>query len=315
MRPVPAGQLSPTSSQPRTSTFDNWSAAITTTTSEAKNGTRDQREPAEASGSAPATAGGPEVCWVSIGSIVREGCISVASGRPGTRSSAGSSTAVVVRSRQTVSEPHAARSTPVVFNPFRRDPRSDERLEDGRPRLPPGQRLTDGWPVLHYGGIPRIDLATWEFRVFGLVEEELTLNWDEFMALPQAQMQNDIHCVTTWSKFDNDWQGVRFRDIVARVKPLPEAKHVVFHSYGGYTTNVPLDEMLSDDDMLAHTHNGEPLSIEHGWPLRGVIPHLYFWKSAKWVRGMEFVAQDRPGFWEMYGYHMHGDPWTEERYG
>jgi len=169
--------------------------------------------------------------------------------------------------------------------------------------------------VLHYGSIPRIDLSAWEFRAFGLVEEERRLSWQELMALPQVRTRNDIHCVTTWSKFDNDWEGVRFRDVATLVRPNPEARHVIFHSYGGYTTNVPLAELLADDVLFAHSHGGQPLTPEHGWPLRGVIPHLYFWKSAKWVRGIEFVADDRPGFWEMYGYHMHGDPWTEERYG
>ncbi len=187
--------------------------------------------------------------------------------------------------------------------------------EEERKRLPPGQRLVDGWPVLHYGSIPRIDLATWEFRIGGLVDHEVALNWEQFMALPQTKLRTDIHCVTTWSKFDNDWEGVRFRDVMALVKVDPEAEHVMFHSYGGYTTNVPLQELLGDDVMLVHTHNGQPLAPEHGWPLRGMVPQLYFWKSAKWVRGIEFMAHDRPGFWEMYGYHMHGDPWTEERYG
>lgn len=198
---------------------------------------------------------------------------------------------------------------------FRTDPRSKEALEDGRPRLPPGQRLTDGWPVLHYGSIPRIDLAEWRLQIFGLVEEEVTLTWDEFMALPQVTAHNDIHCVTTWSKFDNDWEGVRFTDLQALARAKPEAKYVVFHSYGGYTTNVPLDEIQGPENMLVHTHDGEPLTPEHGWPLRALVPSLYLWKSAKWIRGIEFVAQDRPGFWELYGYHMHGDPWTEERYG
>ena len=186
---------------------------------------------------------------------------------------------------------------------------------DGRRRLPPGQRLTDGWPVLHFGEIPRIDLDTWEFTIGGLVEREVTLSWDQFMAMPQARPTTDVHCVTTWSKFDNDWEGVRFRDLMALTAVRPEAKHVMFHCYGGYTTNVPLAELLGDDILLAHRHDGAPLAPEHGWPLRGMIPHLYFWKSAKWVRGIEFIAEDRPGFWEMYGYHMHGDPWTEERYG
>jgi len=190
-----------------------------------------------------------------------------------------------------------------------------EMREDGRPRLPPGQRLTDGWPVLHYGSIPNVDLASWELKIFGLVEEEQTLSWDDFMALPQEHSRSDMHCVTTWSRYDNDWVGVPFADLQALVKAKPEAKYVIFHSYGGYTTNVPLSELQDRENMLVHTHNGEPLTPEHGWPLRGLVPELYLWKSAKWIRGVEFVAQDRPGFWEMYGYHMHGDPWTEERYG
>ncbi len=188
-------------------------------------------------------------------------------------------------------------------------------VEGERRRLPPGQRLTEGWPVLHYGGIPRIDLAQWEFGIAGLVEQEVTLSWDQFMALPQVKLRTDIHCVTAWSRFDNDWEGVRFRDVMALANVSPEAKHVMFHSYGGYTTNVPLEELLGDDVLLVHQHDGAPLSEEHGAPLRGMIPQLYFWKSAKWIGGIEFVADDRPGFWEMYGYHMHGDPWREERYG
>ena|SRR5690606_13422476 len=198
---------------------------------------------------------------------------------------------------------------------FQADPRTKELRADGRKRLPPGQRLTDGWPVLHYGSIPNIDLAEWRLQIFGLVEQEVTLTWDELKALPQTTARNDIHCVTTWSKFDNDWEGVSFQDIFELVKVKPEAAYVVFHSYGGYTTNVPLEEIQGRENMLAHTHNGEPLTPEHGWPLRSLVPELYFWKSAKWIRGIEFVAKDRPGFWEMYGYHMHGDPWKEERYG
>jgi len=181
-------------------------------------------------------------------------------------------------------------------------------------RLPPGQKLTDGWPVLHYGGIPDIDLASWKLSVVGLVDEELHLSWDEFMALPQTTLRSDIHCVTHWSKFDNDWTGVTFRDLWAHVKARPQATHAMVHSYGGYTTNVALGELLDDDVILAHSHNGEPLTKEHGWPLRLVVPKLYFWKSAKWVRGLVLMDSDRPGFWEMYGYHIHGDPWKEERY-
>ena len=189
----------------------------------------------------------------------------------------------------------------------------EDRVKYGE-RLPPGQKLTDGWPVLHYGGVPPIDLATWKFSVVGLVEEEVHFTWDEFMALPQTTLRSDIHCVTHWSKFDNDWAGVKFTDIVAKLKVKPEAKHVMLHSYGGYTTNVSLAELMDDDVLFAHQHNGQPLEKEHGWPLRMVVPKLYFWKSAKWVRGLVFMEDEKPGFWEMYGYHIHGDPFTEERY-
>ena len=186
---------------------------------------------------------------------------------------------------------------------------------DGRERLPPGQRLTDGWPILHYGEIPDVDRSTWELKIGGLVEEEIWLSFDELMALPQSSSRSDIHCVTTWSKYDNDWVGVKFTDLQALVRPKPEAQYVIFHSYGGYTTNVPLSELQGPENMIVHTHDGQPLPPEHGGPVRGLVPNLYFWKSAKWINGIEFVAGDRPGFWEMYGYHMHGDPWTEERYG
>ena len=192
--------------------------------------------------------------------------------------------------------------------------RGKEDREQFGERLPPGQKLTDGWPVLHYGGIPAIDLATWKFSIVGLVEEEVSFTWDEFMALPQTTLRSDIHCVTHWSKFDNDWTGVKFTDVLAKLQVKPEAKHVMLHSYGGYTTNVPLPELLDDDVLFAHHHNGKPLENEHGWPLRMVVPKLYFWKSAKWVRGMVFMQDEKPGFWEMYGYHIHGDPFTEERY-
>lgn len=192
---------------------------------------------------------------------------------------------------------------------------TSEALPDGRPRLPPGQRLVKTWPVLHYGGMPRIDLASWELRVFGLVANEQRFSLDEVMALPQVNLRTDIHCVTTWSRYDNDWEGVRFQHLMELAQPTPEAKHVIFHSHGGYTTNLPIEELDREDVLLVHSHGGEPLTEEHGAPLRGMVPHLYFWKSAKWISGIEFVAEDRPGFWEMYGYHMHGDPWREERYG
>jgi DMSO/TMAO reductase YedYZ molybdopterin-dependent catalytic subunit len=192
--------------------------------------------------------------------------------------------------------------------------RSKEDRERHGDRLPPGQKLTEGWPVLHYGGIPDIDLATWKFSVVGMVEEELHLTWGEFLALPQETLRSDIHCVTHWSKFDNEWTGVKFTELMKRITPRPAAKHVMVHSYGGYTTNVPLDELLDDDVLFAHQHNGQPLAKEHGWPMRLVVPKLYFWKSAKWVRGLVFMDAEKAGFWEMYGYHIHGDPWKEERY-
>ncbi|MBI5289788.1 MAG: sulfite oxidase-like oxidoreductase [Chloroflexi bacterium] len=188
-----------------------------------------------------------------------------------------------------------------------------DRQEHGD-RLPPGQKLTDGWPVLHYGGIPTIDLATWKFSIVGLVEDEVHLTWEQFMALPQTTLRSDIHCVTHWSKFDNDWTGVAIADFMKQVAIKPEAKHVMLHSYGGYTTNISLAELMDSGVILAHSHNGEPLEKQHGWPLRLVVPKLYFWKSAKWVRGMVLMPNEKPGFWEMYGYHIHGDPWTEERY-
>jgi DMSO/TMAO reductase YedYZ molybdopterin-dependent catalytic subunit len=205
----------------------------------------------------------------------------------------------------------------VTFGAFGRgsSPQAGEMLPDGRPRLPPGQRLVEGWPVLHYGGIPQIDLADWELRVFGLVGEELRFDLDQIRMLPQVKLRRDIHCVTTWSRYDNDWEGISFQHLMELAKPTPEAKHVVFHCYGGYTTNVPIEELDRDDVLLVHTHDGEPLTAQHGAPLRGMVPQLYFWKSAKWISGIEFVTDERPGFWEMYGYHMHGDPWREERYG
>ena len=203
----------------------------------------------------------------------------------------------------------------MTFELFGNATNNNELLPDGRPRLPPGQRLVENWPILHYGSIPRIDLATWQFQIGGLVQQELSFSWDDFMSLPQVDVRTDIHCVTTWSKYDNDWVGIQFSEILKIANPLPEAKYVIFHSYGGYTTNLAISELDRPDVLLVHTHNGEPLTPEHGAPLRGMVPHLYFWKSAKWVSGIEFVAQDRPGFWELYGYHMHGDPWIEERYG
>ena len=187
--------------------------------------------------------------------------------------------------------------------------------DDAATRTPPGQYLTEKWPVLHYGNVPRIKLETWTFRLWGEVEEEVTLTWDQMMALTTGEFVNDIHCVTRWSKLDNHWEGIGIREVMALVKLKPSATHVLVHSYGGYTTNLPLNELLADDVLLAFRHNGADLTQDHGWPLRLVVPKLYFWKSAKWVRGFEFLSEDQAGFWENFGYHNHGDPWTEERFG
>ena len=181
-------------------------------------------------------------------------------------------------------------------------------------RVPPNQRVTDGWPVLSYGSTPRVDLKDWRFVVAGAVEDEVSFTWDEFNALPQTTLTNDIHCVTGWSKLDNEWSGVLFKDVMERIRPKPEARHVMVHCHGGYTTNLPLADLQEEGVLFAHSHGGKPLAAEHGGPLRLVIPHLYFWKSAKWVRGLLFMDDERPGFWEQYGYHIRGDPWKEERY-
>ncbi len=181
-------------------------------------------------------------------------------------------------------------------------------------RTPPNQRLTEDWPVLHYGSVPSLDASNWSLRMFGLVDEERKLTYREFVSLPAVAVFSDIHCVTGWSRLDNTWEGVSTSPLRDLCKILPEAGYVVLHSAGGYTTNLPIDEFFESDVLFALKHNGEPLTPEHGWPVRLVVPRLYFWKSAKWVVGVEFVKEDRPGFWETRGYHNHGDPWTEERY-
>ena len=181
-------------------------------------------------------------------------------------------------------------------------------------RVPPGQRLVDGWPVLTYGLVPRIDLETWEFRIWGEVEEEVTFTWVEFTALPKTVLTADAHCVTGWSKLENTWEGVAFREVMKHVRLKPDASHAVVHSFGGYTTNIPLEDLLDDSVLFAYKRDGQELAPEHGWPLRLVVPKLYFWKSAKWVCGLEFMNEDRLGFWESHGYHQRGDVWQEERY-
>ena len=182
-------------------------------------------------------------------------------------------------------------------------------------RLPPGQYLTEKWPVLHAGTVPATDLATWDLRVFGEVENPVTLTWEDIDALPKTENVQDIHCVTRWSRFDARFSGVHWRELAKLVRPKPSARFVVAHAEQGFTSNVPL-EFLEDELALLATHaDGEPLTPEHGWPLRLVIPGKYFWKSAKWLRGIELRATDEPGFWERYGYHNDADPWREERYG
>jgi DMSO/TMAO reductase YedYZ molybdopterin-dependent catalytic subunit len=181
-------------------------------------------------------------------------------------------------------------------------------------RLPPGQSLTEKWPVLHHGSVPQVDLARWDLRVFGRVEAPLRLDWPALRALPERRVTSDIHCVTTWSKFDCRWEGVAVGDLLARARPAPEARFALVHAEHGFSANLPLDELLHPSALLAWSMNGEALSPEHGWPLRLVVPRLYFWKSVKWVRGFELLERDQPGFWERNGYHMRGDPWREERY-
>lgn len=193
-------------------------------------------------------------------------------------------------------------------------------------RLPPGQSLTNRFPVLHYGSIPRVDLGTWDFRIFGLVENEVTWSWEEFNQLPRIQVLMDIHCVTRWSKMDTLWEGVSVATLVEEgfITIKPEARFVVQHCERNYTTNTPLELVLQPNFLLATHYNGRPLTPEHGYPLRAVVGSFadrrekggaYFWKGGKWLRGLEFLADDRPGFWENAGYHNEGDPWKEQRFG
>ena len=184
-------------------------------------------------------------------------------------------------------------------------------------RVPPGQFVTEKFPVLHYGNVPAVELATWDFRVFGLVETPIRLTWDEFRALPETMLTTDIHCVTRWSKLDTTWSGVSWRDFIeaAGVRFSLDASHLMAHCENNFTTNLPLDVLDDPETMFAWEYEGEPLTPEHGWPLRLLVPKRYFWKSAKWIRGIEFMAGDRPGFWERNGYHMNGEYWREERFG
>jgi DMSO/TMAO reductase YedYZ molybdopterin-dependent catalytic subunit len=181
-------------------------------------------------------------------------------------------------------------------------------------RVPPGQYLTEGFPVLTVGPDPDYDLSTWDFQVYGEVEDELQLSWDELQALPQKDVVADIHCVTRWSKLDTAWRGVAVSELLGRAGVKPEGKFVMAYSDGGYTTNVPLEAVLDDDVLLAHTFDGKPLEHEHGGPLRLLVPKRYFWKSAKFVRKLEVMSEDRMGFWELNGYHNDADPWKEQRH-
>jgi len=181
-------------------------------------------------------------------------------------------------------------------------------------RLPAGQSLTLKWPVLHYGSVPRFDPERWDFRIWGLVEEPVRLTWQEFGKLPKAESTSDFHCVTRWSRFDNRWSGVAFRDVLKLVKLKPKAMHVLIHAEQGYTANVPLADLDRPEVLFATHHGGQPLPADHGYPLRLIVPHLYAWKSVKWVRGLEFFDIDMPGFWEQNGYHMYGDPFKEQRF-
>jgi DMSO/TMAO reductase YedYZ molybdopterin-dependent catalytic subunit len=182
-------------------------------------------------------------------------------------------------------------------------------------RLPPGQSRTRKWPVLHAHHVPTISLDRWRLEVFGLVDQPLSFTWAEFQSLPRVQVYADFHCVTRWSRLDNTWEGVATRALLERASVRPEARFVVAHGYdSGWTTNLPLDEFASEDALLADRHDDEPLVPDHGGPCRLIIPRLYAWKSAKWIRAIELVADDRPGYWEQGGYHNHGDPWTESRF-
>ena len=184
----------------------------------------------------------------------------------------------------------------------------------GNPKLPPGQVATAKFPVLTYGETPDVTTGAWRFRVWGLVGQEREWTWEEFMTLPQTTVHADFHCVTHWSRFDDDWTGVLFRDLAGAIDIRPDARFVLQHAFGGYTTNLPLAAMMGEDVLFAHTINGEPLPRQHGGPMRVFTPRRYAWKGAKWINGLEFLRDDRPGFWEANGYSNTADPWKEERY-
>jgi DMSO/TMAO reductase YedYZ molybdopterin-dependent catalytic subunit len=181
-------------------------------------------------------------------------------------------------------------------------------------RLPPGQSPTEKWPVLSLGATPNVDREMWALSVDGAVRAPFVLDWKAFLALPQTDWTGDIHCVTRWSKFDMRWRGVSVRELIERAAPAPEASHLLAHCYGGYTTNMPLSDVLEHPALIAHEVDGHELEPDHGGPARLLVPHLYLWKSAKWIKRLEILTEDRLGFWEINGYHHRGDPWSEERY-
>lgn len=181
-------------------------------------------------------------------------------------------------------------------------------------RLPPGQHLTKDWPALDLGVVPPVSRDRWRLDVYGAIDNPVFWTYAEFAAQKQARFTSDIHCVTTWSRYDNEWEGLATRKLLAACQPRDDARFVVLHSYDGYTTNLALEDFAAEDALLAHSWSGQPLSDEHGGPVRLVVPHLYFWKSAKWLQAIEFLTEDAPGFWEVRGYHNRGDPWAEQRY-
>jgi len=193
--------------------------------------------------------------------------------------------------------------------------RQDEKEKKAEGRLPPGQSLTHKFPVLTYGPNPKFDPKTWNFRIFGDIENEMTWTWEEFQQLPTVTITVDIHCVTRWSKFDTTWEGVQFKHIAELAGMKDTVKHIIAHCDYGYTTNVPLEDMMHDDVLLTYNYDGQPLTPDHGAPVRTLVPQLYFWKSAKFLRALEFSPVDKPGFWENAGYHNYGDPFKEQRYG
>ena len=182
-------------------------------------------------------------------------------------------------------------------------------------RIPPGQYYTDKWPVLHAGSIPHVDLAAWDLNLFGLVRNPVRLSFDELRELGEREQVSDIHCVTRWTRLDMPWKGVPMSAILDLVEPLESVRYVIAHAEQGYTANLPIEAVREPDAMIGLEADGAPLTAEHGYPARLVVPSRYFWKSAKWLRGLEFSDVDKPGFWEGYGYHNEGDPWQEERYG